>query len=44
MLEGGIWNLLRICQALFHQENFDLVAIACWTRTAFETSGGGGGL
>ena len=30
-----------ICQALFHQENLEVRAIALWTRMALETSGFG---
>ena len=42
MLLGVIWNGWRMRQVLFHQENLELLARACWTRTALTQVGGGG--
>ena len=40
MLSGVMWTWMRMRQVLFHQENLDVRAMACWTKSALETNGG----
>ena len=40
MLSGVMWTGARMHHVLFHQENLDVQDMACWTKSALESSGG----